>query len=115
MGLRPKDLKDAALSTQFPPRQRFRGEIFNVEALGYERMVYVALDATRVVPDEVLVADGDVLTSGVGTIVTARFDSKSSVKIGQTVEVAVDMDNAHFFDPATGVRCVDVDDPPNRR
>ncbi|OFW65857.1 MAG: ABC transporter ATP-binding protein [Actinobacteria bacterium RBG_16_68_21] len=103
VGLRPKDLKDAALSTQFPQSQRFRGEIFNVEALGYERMVYVALDATRVVPDEVLVADGDVLTSDEGTIVTARFDSKSSVKIGQTAEVAVDMDNAHFFDPSTGL------------
>ena len=103
VGLRPKDLKDAALTTQFPASQRFRGEIFNVEALGYERMVYVALDATRVVPDEVLVADGDVLVSDVGTIVTARFDSKSSVKIGDTVEVAVDMDHAHFFDPATGL------------
>src|SRR3972149_1505316 len=42
VGLRPKDLKDAALTTQFPASQRFRGEIFNVEALGHERMVFVA-------------------------------------------------------------------------
>jgi multiple sugar transport system ATP-binding protein len=103
VGLRPKDLKDASLATQFPQDQRFRASVFNVEALGYERMVYVALDATRVVPDEVLVKDGDLVTSDEGTIVTARFDSRSSVRIKDVVEVAVDMDNAHFFDPETGL------------
>jgi len=103
VGLRPKDLKDAELDTHYPPNQRFRADVINVEALGHERMVYVSLDATRVVPDEVLLKDGDVITSSEGTIVTARFDSKSSAKIGESVEVAVDMDNAHFFDPKSGL------------
>jgi multiple sugar transport system ATP-binding protein len=102
VGLRPKDFYHEHLD-RFAPTQRFRTRVQNLEALGHERMVYFTLDAPAIVPDEVLVEDGQILESDEGALLTARFDAKSPMAIGDDIEVAVDVASAHFFDPDTGL------------
>jgi len=101
IGLRPKDLHDVALEPGYPADRCMRVPVSIVEALGDERMVYFAVEAKRVIPDQVLVADG-VVTGGAGAIVAARFPARSTAAVGEAIEVGVDVEQAHFFDPATG-------------
>lgn len=101
-GLRPKDFRDTAIDTDWPTSQRLRAQTDNVELLGHEKMIYFQLNAKRVVPDEVLVADEDLLGDSDTTEITARFAGESQVGIGDTIEVGVDVDSAHFFDPDSG-------------
>ena len=42
-----------------------------------------------------------------GALVVARFDPRSTARIGDAVEATVSVEDLHFFDPATGARIVD--------
>ena len=104
VGLRPKDFVDTTLEGDFPHDRRIRSTVFNVEELGHERMVHFTVDAKRRIPDEVLVQDGDVVTSDEGTVISARFPGEGAhIAVGDTVEVGVSVSSAHFFDPKTGL------------
>lgn len=64
--------------------------------MGAEIMVHFRLDATTVDsgdPDAVEEAGGDTAANAVG-----RFNPRSTVRMGQTAEIAVAIENAHFFD-----------------
>jgi len=43
------------------------------------------------------------------TTMVGRFNARSHVKEGETVEVAVDARSLHFFDPETGLGIYDND------
>jgi multiple sugar transport system ATP-binding protein len=102
IGLRPKDFYHEQIE-RFPASQRMRAHVQNLESLGHERMVYFNVDATAVVPDEVLVKDGVIATGEEGTMLTARFAAVSPMAIGDNIEVGVDAAQAHFFDPDSGL------------
>jgi multiple sugar transport system ATP-binding protein len=80
MGIRPEDLKDA----RFPgreglPKLRVRVEV--VENLGSEILVYVDVG---------------------GKMLTSRMDPRSKdIQPGQTIEIAVDTNHIHLFDPTS--------------
>jgi len=105
VGLRPKDFEDARLAA--PGAQTIPVEITNTEALGYEVIAYFTLDAKPVVSQDALDIDADEAMSAPAlnatvTNVAARLDPKTTVKVGDRAEVAVDVETAHFFDPDTG-------------
>ncbi len=104
VGIRPEDFGDAALDTSHPADQRVRATANNVEALGFERIVYFDLDAIPVFSEDALDLDedADVLPHDV-TRVSSRFEPSSKVRAGETFEVTVDVANAHYFDPETGL------------
>jgi len=99
-GIRPDDVYDPA----FHPEHggRLRGEIVLLEALGSEVVVHMDIGVARVEsgdPDlEGLTEDDDDLSTGF----LGRFNPRSEVKVGETVEAAIDVTAMHFFDPETG-------------
>jgi multiple sugar transport system ATP-binding protein len=104
IGIRPEEFEDAAVEPDFPADQRIRVDVNNVEALGFEKIAYFDLDAVPVFSEDALDLgeDEDVLPQDV-TRISARFSPASGVRPGSTVEVNVDVDKAHYFDPETGL------------
>ena len=76
-----------------------KAQVNLLESLGSEIMVHFALDAARVDSGD---PDGAQETAVIGTTnAVGRFHPRSRVRIGETIEVAVAVENLHFFDPDT--------------
>ncbi|MCY3888385.1 MAG: sn-glycerol-3-phosphate ABC transporter ATP-binding protein UgpC [bacterium] len=105
VGLRPKDLEDAAIASDHPTDQRVRAHVSHTEALGYEVIAYFELDAKPVISQEALELTEDQMADAAqdSTRVHARFHPTTAVQPGDVIEAAVTMDNAHFFDLETGL------------
>ena len=105
VGLRPKDLEDAAIASDHPADQRLRAHVSHTEALGYEMIAYFELDARPVISQEALELTEDQMAdaSHDSTRVHARFHPTTAVQPGDVIEVAATMENAHFFDLDTGL------------
>ncbi len=105
VGLRPKDLEDAAIATDHPADQRVRGNVSHIEALGYEVIAYFEMDAKPVISLEALELTEEQVAGAEhnATRVHARFHPNTAVRPNDTIEVAVSMENAHFFDLDTGL------------
>jgi multiple sugar transport system ATP-binding protein len=107
VGLRPSDFTVVSEST--PHAVACSADV--VEDLGTELNVLFTIDAEAVDTADTRAATGlagdsdDVmlpLDAG-GCVMTASLDPKSRIRQGDTVQLAVDVDQLHFFDPATGV------------
>jgi multiple sugar transport system ATP-binding protein len=116
LGIRPEDLEDAELETDTPPDRRLKGEVALTEALGSEIVVHVKTDAKPAVTEDVRELAQDVggesaveqLEESSGeAILVGRFGSRSGVRTGEPVEIAVDTRALHFFDPETGLGIYD--------
>ena len=106
LGLRPKDFEDAAIDAESPRERRIPATVTNVEALGFEKIVYFELEARPVISADALDLEdeeaADELRNSSTTTVSARFDPATRARIGDPIEVAVDFSHAHFFDLDTG-------------
>ncbi len=91
VGVRPEDLEDASLSGSDRVNAVISSTVSLTEALGSEIIVHVELDATRV-------DAGDEMSD---TTAVGRFDPRSRVRMGEPVDIAVNVENLHFFDPTT--------------
>ena len=116
LGIRPEDLDDASLEPDTPGDRRLRGEVELREALGSEIMVHFRTDATPAVTDETRelqedagAPDTPILAASGGAIMVGRFGARSTVRQGDSVEVAVDTRALHFFDPKTGLGIYDAE------
>jgi multiple sugar transport system ATP-binding protein len=85
LGLRPSDVFDVRQSPPVPPGadNTFRGKVEVVEPLGAESIIHL-----RVGQDELLV----------------KVDGATSAEPDQEMELVVDLDRLHFFDPETEKR-----------
>jgi multiple sugar transport system ATP-binding protein len=108
LGLRPEALEDAALVPERPATTAIlRGQTAAVEILGAERLVQVGIAGARVVTEDLLAAvvpddqaaTGDPALGPASSTVVGRFGPESAAAVGAPVEVAVDMRQAHLFDP----------------
>ena len=109
LGIRAEDLHPGADRPAFPT---FNARIDLVEALGSGLMVYFTIDAVPVrtqahVDVEAEVgADGngsaESVVSGTRPNLIAHFPPRVVLRIGDSVPVAVDPDNIHFFELDTG-------------
>jgi multiple sugar transport system ATP-binding protein len=117
LGIRPEDLEDAAIETDSPPDHRLKGKVELTEALGSEIMVHIGVGARPALTEEVreLAEDlGDERAAAESeeaahTTMVGRFSPRSQVNEGDTVEVVVDTNSLHFFDPETGLGIYDND------
>ncbi len=105
VGIRPEDMEDAELAT--PDRPVLRSKADLVEALGSDLLVHFGLDTEPVITEDTreLARDAgadDALVAKAQSVAVARFSPKSSVRDGTPIAVAVDTEQLHVFDLATG-------------
>ena len=97
VGIRPEAMEDASFSGTGMPRFVVDTEL--IEALGSDLLVHFHLDAPTVdsgAPD--LLDDLEDRT-----LMIARVDPRSPVRSGDRIELTVDTERLHFFDPATNL------------
>jgi multiple sugar transport system ATP-binding protein len=111
LGIRPESLEDAAFASDERPRLRGRSELR--EALGSETLVHFSVAARQAVTDEVreLAQDvgddralGELASGGPATAtLVGRFDARTRIREGDTIEVSIDHEALHFFDRDSGL------------
>jgi len=112
LGIRPESMQDAALVPDAPTDRRIRSTVELREALGHEVVAHFTIDAPPAMTEDVRELRADIgpeaLESSTehaqagSTTVLARLDPRTSVQKGDPIEVVVDTDALHFFDPADG-------------
>jgi multiple sugar transport system ATP-binding protein len=109
VGIRSEDMEDARLVRDAPADTRLKAEVSLVEALGAQIVVHFEVDAPKVVTADTKLLEKDAHTDEApaheeiaGTKFVAAFAPRSRVKIGDQIEVVVDTERIHFFDPQTG-------------
>jgi multiple sugar transport system ATP-binding protein len=107
VGIRPTDLQDGDAADRALPRLRVPVEV--VEDLGAESHVIFAIDAPRVLADAVQAAqataepeEGVLLADDRRSLFTALLDGYRLIAVGSEIELAIDPQRLHFFDPPTG-------------
>ncbi len=105
VGLRPKDFEDASIASDHPADQRLRATVLHTEALGFEIIGYFEMDAKPVISKEALELSDEEISAAESssTRVHARFNPTTMARSGDTIDVAVTVGNAHFFDLETGL------------
>jgi ABC-type sugar transport system ATPase subunit len=88
------------------PNGTIRAAIERVEALGSSLLGYFRVDAVAPVPGgaaavvtEETLEDAPII--GTGTLFCAAFEPRAGVKEGDAVDVTLDTEHLHFFDPET--------------
>ena len=98
LGVRPEDLEDAA----FADGQRLQAVVDIREDMGSEVFVHFGVGAKAVLGDDVKAAVGEEAAEAKGGTWVARLDRETkAVERGQ-IDLAVDTNRLHFFDPETG-------------
>jgi multiple sugar transport system ATP-binding protein len=108
LGVRSEDMEDATLAN-VPAERRIRGTVTLTEALGSEIVVHFTFAGEPVVNEDTkLIAKetgGEELRIGVesGVKWVASFAPRSRVHMGDEIEIAVDVERVHYFDPETSL------------
>ncbi len=99
VGIRPEDMEDAAVVTDFPDDQRLSTTIDVREALGAETLMHFGIAAPHVDSGDPDALDelGDESVSRC----TARFSPLTTAHVGDDVRINVATDRMHFFDRST--------------
>jgi multiple sugar transport system ATP-binding protein len=113
-GIRPENLADASLGdSRGVTAGRLHAEVELRESLGSELVMHLRTKARPAVTDEIrnaaeadqaVIEELELQAEGGQAVIVARFDPRSGARVGDAVEVAVDLDRLHFFDPETGNR-----------
>ncbi len=110
VGIRAEDIEDAVLAGPRSPSQRLRVDVDLVEHLGSDLLVHAMIDAVNASSSRVLDTAEMTLpvagSSGGGCIV-ARCNPRSRIAAGDSVDMAIDVDRLHLFDPLDELRIVD--------
>jgi multiple sugar transport system ATP-binding protein len=108
LGIRPTDFEHGATADRALPRLRVRPDV--VEELGSEAIVLFAIDAPPVTDEAVRAAaetgagdEGKLFADEERAVLTARVGGKREVRPGESIELAVDNTELHFFEPDTGL------------
>jgi multiple sugar transport system ATP-binding protein len=103
LGVRSEDMEDAALASA-PADRRIKGKVTLTEALGSEIIVHFTFPGEPVVTDDTkLLAkeagrDDTPIAPTDGVKWVASFAPRSRVRMGDDVEITIDVERAHFFD-----------------
>ena len=107
LGIRPTDFAHSDDAAGDLPRITVVPSV--VEELGAETYLVFTIDAPRVDTEATrAAAEGErsdemtLLADEEGAVFTARIDARRSPRAGTAVELAIDSDRVHFFDPETG-------------
>ncbi|WEG17607.1 sn-glycerol-3-phosphate ABC transporter ATP-binding protein UgpC [Alkalihalophilus pseudofirmus] len=83
LGVRPEDIHDELLFIESSPETKLTAEIDVAELTGAETVLYSSVN---------------------GQAFVARIDSRTDIEGGQSLDLAFDMNKAHFFDAETELR-----------
>ena len=106
VGIRSEDMEDATIARGASEGARLTAEVQLTEALGSQIVVHFSLDAPRVVTEDTKELEKDAGTEDVpiahrANIFVASFAPRSRVRPGDRIDVVVDLERLHFFDPDT--------------
>ena len=88
-GIRPEDIHDEPLFLEASPATKITAHVEVAELLGAESMIYSNIDGQEFV---------------------ARIDARTEIKPGHRLDLALDMNKAHFFDIETERRIRSADE-----
>jgi multiple sugar transport system ATP-binding protein len=119
LGIRPEDMEDAGLVSDAPSERRIRSEVLLREALGADVLAHIRIKAPAVLTEDVRELAHDVGTealeamehgvrSGESTFI-ARLNPRTTARKGDSIELVIDVNRMHFFDPETGLGIYDGD------
>jgi multiple sugar transport system ATP-binding protein len=113
LGIRPEDMEDAAILTGAPDDQRITSTVDLREALGSEVLVHFTVNAPIVMHEQTRELAVDVGAEALEDLeqrareakspFVAQLSPRTKVKEGDKLEVVVDTNRFHFFDPETGL------------
>jgi multiple sugar transport system ATP-binding protein len=109
VGIRPEDIQGSSRNGGGERVATLQGKIERVEALGATVLGYFSVDAEAPKAKGVIAAVGDEalddapLIGGEGTLFCATFEPRTAIRIGDSVDVTLDVDRLHFFDPDSEV------------
>ncbi|WP_419911680.1 ABC transporter ATP-binding protein [Candidatus Poriferisodalis sp.] len=95
VGIRPEAFEDASVAGD-DVRPSLSAEVSLSEALGSDLLLHFPLDAPSVEA-----GDPDALEGIEDRMVIARVHPRSTARPGSAIELSVDVDELHFFDPQT--------------
>jgi multiple sugar transport system ATP-binding protein len=98
LGVRPEDIEDAA----FGEGQRVSAVVDIRENMGSEVFVHFGVGAKMVLGEDVRAAVGEEAAEVKSSAWVARLDRDTAATEQQPIELAVDTNRLHFFDPETG-------------
>jgi multiple sugar transport system ATP-binding protein len=105
VGIRPEDTEDLGVAGNAPDDRILTSQANLLEALGSEIIVHFPLAAEPfAIMDAEFEGDDAVeaMRSDGEAIYTGRFSPRSTVRLGEPIQIAVDTARMHFFDPETG-------------
>ena len=108
LGVRSEDMEDAALAN-VPAERRIKGKVTLTEALGSEIIVHFGFPGDPVVTEDTKLLAKDTggdelhLPGDAGVKFVASFAPRSRVHMGDEIEIAVDVERVHYFDPDTSL------------
>jgi multiple sugar transport system ATP-binding protein len=108
LGVRSEDMEDASIAT-VPDERRVKGKVTLTEALGSQIIVHFTFPGQKVVTEDTKLLEkeggGDELhvQQDEGVKWVASFAPRSRVRMGDEVEIAVDVERVHYFDPETSL------------
>jgi multiple sugar transport system ATP-binding protein len=113
VGIRPEDMEDAEIASDAPSDRRIKATVDLRESLGSTVMVHFTVDAPMLVTEDTKELAGDVgaealedlharAERGSSTFV-AQLDPRTTVREKGPVELVVNTERLHFFDPETGL------------
>jgi multiple sugar transport system ATP-binding protein len=107
LGIRPEDLHQARDGEPAGSDAKLRAVIDRVEALGASLLVHFAVDAPPAKTAGIAAATGEhgldevPLIGHEGAWFAAAFEPRSGARTGAQVEIRIDTQRLHFFDPET--------------
>jgi multiple sugar transport system ATP-binding protein len=108
LGIRPEDIEDASIAGA-SENGRISAVVDIREDMGSEVFVHFGSGGRPVRGEDVAAAVGheaieatEQQARGKGSLFVARLDRHTRAQEGEKIELAVDTDRLHFFDPATG-------------
>jgi multiple sugar transport system ATP-binding protein len=109
LGIRPEDLGDASLTGESADDRRISAVVDIRENMGSEVFVHFGsggrpvrgADVAAAVGEEAIQATKEVAKEK-GSLFVARLERHTRAREGEKIELTVDTDRLHFFDPETG-------------
>jgi multiple sugar transport system ATP-binding protein len=112
VGIRPEDMEDASLAPDAPPDRRITSGVILREALGADVLIHFMIKAPVVITEDTKELAGDVgqeaLEAAEKSAIAgeseflARLNPRTKATMGEPIELVVDVNRLHFFDPQTG-------------
>ncbi len=122
VGIRPEDMEDASLVADAPAGRRIRSQVILREALGADVLVHFGVNARPAMTEDTKELAKDVGTDVLEAvergaergewIFLARLNPRTSAEKGKPIELVVDSERLHFFDPESGAGIYGGDDAP---